>query len=266
MRVTRKILGLTALLACAGAATVQADDRKFTYSYEAKTLPPGTWEFEQWATLQTGKDAGTWNTWLFREEIEYGISDRLNASIYLNSEYQANSGVPGFDDEHRFGFKSMSTEWKYKLSDPSTDAIGSLLYGELGFSNDEYEIEAKLVLSKEIGRFTFAYNFIYEAELEQALDEQPVWRWEHIISNTLGASYSVTERFSVGVEALDVFRNAPVEDHKTHAYYAGPNVHVSSGAWWATFTVLKQISFNGLELTDGDNTKWQFRLIFGVNF
>ena len=65
---------------------------------------------------------------------------------------------------------------------------------------------------------------------------------------------------------MDVFRTTPVEDNKTHAYFVGPNVHYSSGGWWATFTVLRQVSINGLELTDGDNTKWQFRLIFGVNF
>jgi hypothetical protein len=266
MQSTRKTAVLAVLMACAGAATARADDRKFTYSYEAKTLPQGTWEFEQWATLQTGKDAGRWDTWLFREEIEYGITDRLNASIYLNSEYQANSGVPGFDDEHSFGLKGMSTEWKYKLSDPAADAVGSLLYGELGFSNAEYEIELKMVLSKEVGRFTFAYNFIYEAEAEQEPEESPVWRWEHVISNTLGASYAVTERLSVGVEAMDVFRTMPVEGEKTHATFVGPNVHYSSGSWWATFTVLRQISVNGLEFSDGDNTKLQFRLIFGVNF
>jgi len=266
MRATRKTLALAALMAAAGAASARADDRKFTYSYEAKTLPQGTWEFEQWATLQAGKEAGRWDTWLLREEIEVGITDRLNAAIYLNSEYQSHSGVPGFEDEHAFGFKSMSTEWKYKVSDPSADVLGSLLYAELAFSDSEYEIETKLVLSKELGRFTLAYNFIYEAELKQEPDESPEWRWEHILSNTLGASYALSERVSVGVEAMDVFRSTPIEGEKTHAYFAGPNVHVSSGSWWATLTVLRQLSVNGLELTDGDNTKWQVRLIFGVNF
>jgi hypothetical protein len=250
----------------AAATAARADDRKFTYSYEAKTLPTGTWEFEQWATLQTGKDAGTWNTLLLRDEIEYGITDRLNASIYLNTEYQANRGVPGIVNEHSFGFQSMSTEWKVKLTDPAADVLGSLLYGELAFSNDEYEIEAKIVLSKEIAGFTFAYNFIYEAELEREAAASPEWRWEHVVSNTLGVSYAVLERLSIGLEAMDVFRNMPIDGEKTHAYFAGPNVHYSSGAWWATFTVMKQISFNGLELSDSDNTKWQFRLIFGVNF
>src|SRR3954469_6201577 len=190
MRSARKAAVLAALMVCAGAATARAEERKFTYSYEAKTLPKGSWEFEQWATLETGKKEGSWDRLNLREEIEYGITDRLTTAIYLNSRYQANSGVPGFDDEHHFGFESMSSEWKYKLSDPSADVVGSLLYGELSFSNHEYEIEAKLVLSKNVGPFTFAYNFIYEAEVEEEADESPAWRWEHLISNTLGASYA----------------------------------------------------------------------------
>ena len=82
-------VGTTAVLAvlfvCSAAAAARADDRKFTYSYEAKTLPQGTWEFEQWATLQYRKEKGVFNTLKLREEIEYGITDRLNAAIYLNS-------------------------------------------------------------------------------------------------------------------------------------------------------------------------------------
>ncbi|MBI3854713.1 MAG: hypothetical protein HY293_03370 [Planctomycetes bacterium] len=266
MRSVRAMAALAAALLCAGASLARADERKFSYSYEAKTLPQGSWEFEQWGTLQTRKDAGIWNTLLLREELEYGITDRLNAAIYLNSEYQGNTGAPGFDNERSFGFKSMSTEWKYKVSDPSSDLVGSLLYAELAFSNEEYEIEAKLVFSKEAGPFTFAYNFIYEAELERETGASPEWRWEHILSNTLGASWSISPNFAVGLEALDIARFSIIEHASTHAYYAGPNLHVASGSWWATLTFLKQVSFNGLDLSDGDNTKYSFRLVFGVNF
>jgi hypothetical protein len=266
MRSVPKVVVLGIALGCLSTGLVRADERKFTYSYEAKTLPQGTWEFEQWATLQTRKEAGIWNTLLLREEIEYGITDRLTSAIYLNSKYQGNTGVPGFDNERTFGFESMSSEWKLKVTDPSTDVIGSLLYAELAFSPEEYEIETKLVLSKEVGPFTFAYNFIYEAELEKEEDERPQWRWEHIVSNTLGASWSITPGLAVGVEALDIARFSLIEHVSTHAYYAGPNVHYSTGSWWVTLTFLKQVSFNGLELTDGDNTKYSFRLIFGVNF
>ncbi len=266
MRSLGPTAALAAAFAMAGAPALHADERKFTYSYEATTLPEGSGEFEQWATLQARKESGRWTTLLLREEIEYGVTDRLNAAIYLNSEYQGNHGVPGFGDEHEFGFKSMSTEWKFKVTDPSADLVGSLLYAELAFSPEEYEFETKLVLSRQIGPFTFAYNFIYEAEVEREQDERPQWRWEHIVSNTIGASWSMSRNVAVGVEALDIARFSPIEDSKTHAYYAGPNVHYSSGSWWVTLTFLSQVSFNGLELTDGDNTKYSIRLIFGVNF
>jgi hypothetical protein len=248
----------------------QADDRKFTYSYEAKTLPKGTWELEQSATLQAGKDGGKWSTLLLREEVEYGVTDRLNGSLYLNSTYQANHDVPGFADEHSFGFDSMSTEWKYKLTEPAVDPLGVLLYEELKFSSNAYEIETKLVFSKDVGSFTFAYNFVWEAVIALADDPaaSPQWRWEHELSNTLGASYSISGSVAVGVEAYDISRfDRSLSGAHTHAYYAGPNLHYSGGSWWATITFLRQASFgSGPEYADPDNTKVSLRLILGVNF
>src|SRR5260370_640687 len=135
-----KTIGSGVVAACLVLSVLpaaQADDRKFTYSYEAKTLPKGGWELEQWATLQEGKESGRWTTLLLRTEIEYGITDHLNASIYLNAEYQANHDVPGEDDVHDFVFASMSTEWKDKLTDPAADPIGSLRHRGLVVSNDK---------------------------------------------------------------------------------------------------------------------------------
>jgi hypothetical protein len=268
-----RTFGSGLLGACAALSVLRsapADDRNFTYSYEAKTLPKASWELEQWATLQEGKEAGRWTTLLLRTEIEYGVTDRLNGSIYLNSNYQANHDVPGESDVHDFGFDSVSTEWKYKATDPSLDAVGSLLYGELKLSHDEYEIETKLVLSKAVGPFTFAYNFIWEAVLARSLDaaSSPQWTWEHELSNTLGASYGFSPNYAVGVEAYDISRfERSLGGAHTHAYYAGPNVHYSGGTWWATLTLLEQVGFgHGLEFTDGDNTKYSIRLIVGVNF
>ena len=83
MRSVRNVAVPAALMLCAFATSARADERKFTYSYEAKTLPKGTWEFEQWATLETGKKEGSWDRLNLREEIEYGITDRLTTAVYL---------------------------------------------------------------------------------------------------------------------------------------------------------------------------------------
>lgn len=262
-------LGVICVLGVLGVSPAHADDRKFTYSYEAKTLPQGTWEFEQWATLQQAKDGGHWSTLLFSEEIEYGVTDRLNGSIYLNSKVQANSGVPGFDNEHSVGFLSMATEWKYRLTDPGIDPIGILLYEEPEFSNDRYEFETKLVLSKDVGSWTFAYNFTWEPEYNRASDpaQRPQWTWEHEFFNSLGVSYSFDSTLAVGVEAYDVARYDTFSHTSTRADYMGPNVHLSYGSWWATLTVLRQVSFGrGPDYTDDDNTKYAIRLIFGITF
>jgi len=90
---------------------------------------------------------------------------------------------------------------------------------------------------------------------------------EHELFNTFGISYSFSPSFAIGIEAYDVARYDVFNGGSTRADYAGPNVHVSSGSWWATFTILHQVTFGrGYEFTDDDNTKWSFRLIFGVTF
>lgn len=266
----RSIVGMTAALAAFSWASVaSADERKFTYSYEAKTLPKGTWEFEQWATMKMEKEAGDFNRLDLREEFEYGFTDRLTAAFYLNTRYQATRGVPGLENEHFYELDSVSNAWRYKISDPSADLVGIALYGEVTAAPGAYDLEAKLLLSKHVGPFTLAYNFIYEAELERDAGESPEWRWAHVVQNTAGISYSLPflERAAVGVEARSEMHFArSLTGDSNSAYYVGPNVHYAAGAWWATLTFLRQINVNGLDFQDSGYTKYEVRLIFGINF
>ncbi len=69
----------------------RADERRFTYTYEPEVLPKGGLEFEQWVTLRTQRTAGgevqqeNYNLWEFREELEYGVTDKYSVSLYLNT-------------------------------------------------------------------------------------------------------------------------------------------------------------------------------------
>ncbi len=63
-----------------------ADRRYFGRSYLAYTLPKGALEFELWNTGRIGKDMGYFYQFQPRFEFEYGITDRLSASLYFNFE------------------------------------------------------------------------------------------------------------------------------------------------------------------------------------
>jgi len=123
------------VLACSSFA--HADERKFTYSYEAKTLPQGTWEFEQWATLQAHREVG--DVWFLklREEFEYGLHDRLTVAGYLNLEVESIKNVPGEKDETELEFETISIELKWKVSDSVADPLGVLFYAEFAAGPEE---------------------------------------------------------------------------------------------------------------------------------
>ncbi|HXG63096.1 MAG TPA: DUF6662 family protein [Planctomycetota bacterium] len=256
-------------LVAAVARSADADERRFTYSYEAKTLPQGVWEFEQWATLRARKDAGVFRSWDLREEIEYGVLDRLTAALYLNWEYEAVRDVPGLDNEHEVEVETVSNEWKFKLTDPVADPVGSLLYFEWA-AGEEFELETKAVLSKQVGPWVLAYNLIFEWEREE--EEEPggeeEWASEFVLSHTAGVSYEVLPGWAAGIEAVSHTEWEHNLAHSEHtAYFVGPNVHVSTARWWLTVTALKQVDLQdhrGLILDDHE--KYEVRLIFGVTF
>ncbi len=258
------VLAIAALTAPAGA-----DERKFTYVYEPKTLPKGGIEFEQWATFRSEKQDGDFLRIDFREEFELGLTDRLTTALYLNFEYLNVDGVTGIDDESEFEFEGVSSEWKYRLTDAASP-ISMLLYGELGVAEHEQELEAKFVVGKDVGDFTFAYNFILELAREEVEDPtgETEWERESEIAHALGVSYRVAPGINVGLEGVArKLMEGTFKETESHAYFVGPNVHVATKDWWATVTFLKQVDImenSGLDLDHLE--KYEVRLMFGVHF
>src|SRR5437764_3965320 len=156
---------LPAALALLSANGVRADGRLFTYVQEAEVLPRGSLEFEQWLTDLRSKADGVFALWDFREELEYGLMDRLSVAGYLNFKNTHSEGVTGRTDESRFEFEGVSTELKYQLLNPNTKPIGLLLYGEGTYNGDEFELEQKLALQKNFGeQWVVALNVRLEEE------------------------------------------------------------------------------------------------------
>src|SRR4029078_8880979 len=96
-------LGVGLLLAgLAGLGLPQlagADENFFGYSEGWETAPKGSWEFYQWVTWRHSKGEGTYDALDLRTELEYGITDRLQGSFYLNTAYHKTQDTGPIDEE-----------------------------------------------------------------------------------------------------------------------------------------------------------------------
>lgn len=266
-----KIIWSVALLA--GVAVGRADERFFTYVYESDMLPQGRWEFEQWLTYRTGFPDGDRNfsqhIWDFREEIEYGVTERLSVSGYLNfRNEQFVARTEGSQDTGEFSFKGVSAEFKYQLLNPNKHPVGLALYFEPTYNGNEQELEYKILLSKNLGdKWVLAANVSYEQEWEH---EAGVTKRESALEITAGAAYRFTPHWSAGVEGRyhAVYGGLGLDHHLGTGWFVGPNVHYGSSKWWATLTALPQVaghpSDGGINRTEHQTI--ETRLIFGLNF
>src|SRR5947207_12033983 len=91
---------LSLLLVTLAAAPAFAGSRRFTYVYEVTTSPPGDVEIENWVTWKTRRpDDHGFNQIDFRHELEFGITEKFQAAIYLadwNYHRGISAGERGF--------------------------------------------------------------------------------------------------------------------------------------------------------------------------
>lgn len=237
-----------------GVNTVEAGARRFTYVYEATTSPPGSFELENWVTWKTSpRENRRFNSVDFRHEIEFGVTEHLQASVYLaNWGYRENLDA----NEHGFSYQSSALELIYNLTNPTTDLLGAAVYGEIVGGPEEFELESKVILQKNIGRFVLGYNATLEA----------AWEGEHLeehggeLSQSIGVSYEISPSFLVGAELLHEIDIPDWSETEDSVVYGGPNLSYRRGNRWATVTPLVQMTHIASEVDV------QTRLIFGFSF
>ena len=177
---------LAALCVTAAALqTAHAGESPFGYVYTTDTHPKGSFELEQWMTSRKGKMQGDYRLGQYRTEIEYGVTDRFQASLYWNSysiNAFANDGagetagpyIPESIDKsqrYRRGLTNdgWSTEFIYRVLSPYTDPVGLALYVEPSFGKFKNELETKLILQKNLldDRLVLGYNLTLSPEWEK---------------------------------------------------------------------------------------------------
>jgi len=253
---TTRSLGLAAFLAIvASVSTAQAGESLFGWIYTADVHPKGTLEYEHWSFLQSRQSRGKYEFWFNREEIEYGVTDRLQVAAYFNwtssnafrNGIDGTTGGPGvsqllpasFDPFSRFRntrFDSISLEAIYQVLNPVTDPIGLAVYIEPEIGPLSKELEWKIILQKNFldDRLIVAANIFGKHEREINLDGTV--EKASPLDLTLGVSYLAFPNWYLGVEArihnefTGYFFNSP--EHS--AFFAGPVVHYATKDFWIT--------------------------------
>ncbi|HEV8245477.1 MAG TPA: hypothetical protein VGP93_06905 [Polyangiaceae bacterium] len=263
---------ISALAALGALLTVTAPafatEHRFAFTYESGVLEPGAAEIEPWTTFRIGREH-FYNRIDNRLEFELGLTERLQTSLYWNfSAHAADVESPSgpIVREREFELEGVSSEWKYKLSDPVADALGSALYLEGTLGPGEAEIEGKLILDKQVGRWLFASNLVFEHEWNFEAPGTP--EREIGLELPLGATYFVTPSFTAGLEIRPAaeIKGGELE---TVAVYAGPTISTAYDRWWLAFSVLPQVFSPKNEESETfdleDNERVRVRLLLGFH-
>ena len=206
-----------------------ATERRFAVSYETTTAPAGTIEYEQ--HFEWEKGAG-FDTFLFRQEVEFGITDRFQLAVYL------------YDFEHAREAGMKSTKWAgsgvelvYQMTDPNKSFLGSALYGEVLMNDTDLELEGKLLLQKNLGPLMIVYNGVVEAHWEDRYTHQV-----GVLEQTLGVSYQVHPSFSFGLEAKHEVEFDDWSHSGGNAVFVGPNIAYRKGGFFIALAGLFRVS------------------------
>ncbi len=249
---------LLAFLVALTVPSAEANERRFTYTYESLAMPKGVRELEPWTTVIFPRAEGEGLAFRQRMEFEVGLTDHLLTAFYLNWE----AGTGGSE------FTGVSSEWKLNLTSRSTQAVGVALYGEASVGPKESELEAKVIVDKEVGQFVVAYNLVGEFELEREEEVEAdgeievEWEKEAVLGHRIGLSYKVG-KVSLGAEIL---QDTEFKGDETEILLgAGPAIGWAGKGVWGALTV--PVRF--LEVADGETEvepAVDARVILGFDF
>lgn len=250
----RIVVPLT-ILAMLGSTGAQAGESPFGWIYTADVHPQGTFEYEHKTFWQHRQTQGRYSYFQHREEIEYGVTDRLQVAGYVNwsqadafrNGLDGTTGGPGvsefltasfdpFSRYRRARFDSVSLELIYQMMNPVTDPLGLALYLEPELGPLTRELEWRIILQKNFldDRLIIAANI--SAKHEREISVLGEVEKASPLDLTIGASYLVVPNWSFGIEGrihnefTSYFFNAP--EHS--AFFLGPVVHYATKEFWIT--------------------------------
>jgi hypothetical protein len=239
-------------------AVAAANPKKLPFSYGTATMPEGGMEIEQYVDViplrvLRENDDGTldavWSTrYVLTQEFELGLTERVELGVYLQSRQSAELGAP-------FHFDGIKQRARFRISDPATWPIGLAGYLEVAELQGEVEIEEKLLASWRRGPLEVVGNLWVEQEYYFADEE-----WKHVYNPTLGATWELSPRATVG---LEYWARGRFDADTTTSHYVGPTVMASRGEHWIAVGAYARVDASEIEVGDPDGRLF-VRMILGI--
>ncbi|UCH09393.1 MAG: hypothetical protein JSU61_09150 [Fidelibacterota bacterium] len=217
--------------------SLRADQRHYVWTYEYLTVPAGQGEVEVYHTSSAPRlDRLEGQVSLEQQlELEVGMTDRFDFAIY---------GVFGQEPDGPFQFKGHKLRARYRFGERNRYVVDPLLYLEYKGKPDfsEHELEAKLIISKDLGLFNISFNPVLEFE-----NEHGEWEWE--TGYALGTSLMLGSTLHLGLEAQG----------SGHGHYLGPVIAHGNEHLWVALGSAFAVS----SIKDGAS-EFQLRLLLGI--
>lgn len=216
-----------------------AGDRVFAFGYGTSTLAEGRTDLELHATLEAhSRDDHDFRELETREEVEYGLTNSTQVSLYLDQRYLNEPNDVGGRD-HTFKFTTVDGEIIHSLTSSAEDGLGTAVYGELSAGGEHLGVEAKFLVEKQVEQFDFIANFVLEKEWDGVNYEEDTLTPGLV----LGASYALTPNFSAGAESrIEKAYDLKEKEWADTETYVGPNFAWHNAKAFVVVAPLFQVS------------------------
>lgn len=266
----RKLVIFAALLNCYTLSYGQ--DRSFTYTYESGVLNKGQKEIELWTTLSGGR-ANYYRGIEHRLEFETGLGGNLQTAFYLNCAYskgiEAENGVQLLKSDLEYSF---SNEWKYKMTDPIANTVGSALYFEYTLKSSSTELEGKFIVDKQIGQTIHAFNLVgeyavFKEFIKNGNNIGTKSQSEWLIELNYSFACKIREGLSAGMELFNQNQFSAISEFENSILSLGPCISYNSSGFWVNLTFMPRVAIlKGGDPELKDHEKLQTRLAFSYAF
>jgi hypothetical protein len=246
-RVRAALLAAWSVACLFAPAPSRADDQPFITLYTTDVDTQGERELEQWLVWRADHVHQAYGDFLSQTEFEYGITDDLQGSLYLNYEWTHTQDPGGPSDNQ--SLVGLQGEFIYRVLNVYFDPFGLAFYLEPSYAPGERGLETKVLLQKNFLNDTlrFAFNTNFEDDWDRYEDH---WYKTSALEFDAGLAYNITPEFSAGIEFDNerafngLVLGAPASE-QTSAFFVGPTLQYVGQPVTVTLGVQTQLPWAG---------------------